>query len=78
MKFEAEEGRFTLEFDADPAIEGATEIYIPAWHFPHGYEVRAPESLHEFGFSASTQLLTMGCTRSGIARVTITRRQPAA
>ncbi|HEY4443786.1 MAG TPA: cellulase family glycosylhydrolase [Steroidobacteraceae bacterium] len=78
MKFEAEEGRFTLEFDADPAIEGATEIYIPAWHFPHGYEVQAPESLHEFGFSASTQLLTMGCTRSGIARVTITRRQPAA
>jgi hypothetical protein len=77
MKFEVEPGTFTVEFDADPAIEGATQIYIPAWHFPHGYEVQAPDSLCDLGYSASTQLLTMGCTRGGIARVTISRSRGA-
>jgi hypothetical protein len=77
MKFEAEQGRITFEFDADPAIEGATQVYIPAWHFPHGYELQAATSLCDLGYSAATQLLTLACTRAGMARVTISRRSPA-
>ncbi len=40
--FDAAAGTFTLVFDADPAIDGPTEIYVPTLHFPRGARVDAP------------------------------------
>jgi hypothetical protein len=40
--FDAAAGTFTLVFDADPAIDGPTEIYVPPAHFPNGARIDAP------------------------------------
>ncbi|HEY4944311.1 MAG TPA: cellulase family glycosylhydrolase [Rhizomicrobium sp.] len=41
-KFDAAAGTFTLVFNADPAIDAPTEIYVPTLHFPRGAKVDAP------------------------------------
>ncbi|HXC55872.1 MAG TPA: cellulase family glycosylhydrolase [Rhizomicrobium sp.] len=41
VTFDAAAGSFTLVFDADPAIDAPTEIYVPPLHFPDGAKVEA-------------------------------------
>jgi hypothetical protein len=40
--FNAEQGRFRLVLDADPALRAPTEIFVPAAHFAGGFVVDAP------------------------------------
>ncbi|MBI1239011.1 MAG: cellulase family glycosylhydrolase [Alphaproteobacteria bacterium] len=39
MRFDRAAARFEAEFDADPAIDGPTEIFVPAVQFPSGFAV---------------------------------------
>jgi hypothetical protein len=41
MSFDRVSGEFALVFDAEPAIEASTEIFVPAIQYPQGYEVIA-------------------------------------
>jgi Glycoside hydrolase family 5 C-terminal domain/Cellulase (glycosyl hydrolase family 5) len=75
LQFLPQEGSFTLEFDADPAIRLPTEIYLPAWHFPHGYELTIDANVQEVARSAATQTLTVRSARQGVARVRVLRAQ---
>jgi hypothetical protein len=72
MKFVPEQGSFTLEFDADPTIREPTEIYIPAWHFPDGYDLETDGGDLEFERCA-TQILTIRSTRAGVVRIRVLR-----
>ena len=40
MRFDREKGIFRLDFTADAAVAGGTEIYIPAAHYPAGFVLR--------------------------------------
>jgi hypothetical protein len=41
MSFDRVSGEFELVFDAEPAIDAPTEIFVPAVQYPQGYEVVA-------------------------------------
>lgn len=41
MAFQGDVGLFRLRFDADPAIDAPTEIYVPRLHYPTGFDVEA-------------------------------------
>lgn len=47
MRFERRRARFTLTFRHDPAVEAPTLIYIPALHYPRGFEVRLSDGRWE-------------------------------
>jgi hypothetical protein len=42
-------------FKHDPAISAPTEVYIPNYHYPHGYFVRVSDGSYEI--KRSNQLL---------------------
>jgi hypothetical protein len=46
---------FKLIFKHDPTISAPTEIYIPDYHYPHGYSVRVSDGRYEI--QRSNQLL---------------------
>lgn len=72
VRFERTRRRFTLEYDADPAILGATEIYAPRLQFPNGLVVRtegAPLALH---LDPEAQVVRVTALAAGRARVVIT------
>jgi hypothetical protein len=41
MSFDIISGEFVLVFDAEPAIDAPTEIFVPAIQYPQGYQVSA-------------------------------------
>lgn len=73
QRFDMVNGLYELRFEADTGIAAPTELYLPAIHYPDGYEVSADnlELTHEDG-----QWLTFVAPCSGPAIVTF-RRKPA-
>ena len=42
MTFDRQTGGFSFRFDADPAINAPTELYVPAVHYGSGVQIDAP------------------------------------
>jgi hypothetical protein len=61
---------FKLIFKHDPAIPAPTEVYIPNYHYPHGYSVRVSDGRYEIQRSKQLLLYWPGSGRS-IHRITI-------
>lgn len=47
---------FKLAFKHDPAISAPTELYIPNYHYPHGYSVKVSDGRYEIQRSSQTLL----------------------
>jgi hypothetical protein len=47
MKFDYKNGKFTYEFTDDPCIKAPTEIFVPRFQFPHGYDVQISDGSFE-------------------------------
>jgi hypothetical protein len=69
VHFARDTGTFTLTYDANPAIDAPTEIYLPDAHYPDGYEVEADEAI-----ACDGQLLRLTATTSGLTTVRIVRK----
>jgi hypothetical protein len=92
MSFDMTSGEFTLEFEAEPTIDGPTEIFIPAGQYPDGYHIvapgcdigqpspassHAPSPFQGEGRAEGPPLRAwIFCRERGPHRVTITRRKP--
>lgn len=72
MRFESRKGLFTLEYEADPAIEAATEIYAPRCQFPDGFEMAAVGV--ELTAEPDAQLVYARARRAGPTKITLRRR----
>lgn len=72
LRFDRALGRFELEYLADPAIDAATEIFVPALQYPTGCAIDAAD--HDIAFDASAQLASLRARRAGPSRVVIRRR----
>ena len=70
VHFARDTGAFTLTYDANPAIDAPTEIYIPDAHYPDGYEVEADEVVTRDG-----QVLSLAATAAGLTTVRIVRKK---
>jgi hypothetical protein len=71
QSFDARDGVFRAELDADPAL-GASEIYIPARHFPDGLRIAAEGARIEA--DPALQLLKITALRPGPMTITVRRR----
>lgn len=73
MAFDVVSGSFILVFDADARIDGLTEIFIPALHYPHGHTIVAAGC----EISSAGPRAWIFCRESGRRVVTISRRTDA-
>ena len=71
--FDRDSGRFRLDFEADAAIGGATEIYLPRIHFPDGFIVRLEGVPAALEIDAEGQQVRVRALASGPAWLTIAR-----
>lgn len=71
MRFERTRRRFTLEFDADPAIGGPTEIYAPRLQFPHGLVVRTEGVAMTVEIDPASQQVRLTAVEAGRAWLTL-------
>ncbi len=69
-KFDLHAGSFTLAFDADPAVQAPTEIFVPLIHFPSGAKVDAPGCDAEW---LGQTILHIRAKTPGPKAVTVTR-----
>lgn len=73
MSFDRASGTFTLAFEADPTIDAATEIYVPAIQYRAGFAISAvPAANAEIAFEG--QLATVRAIGAGPMVVNIMRR----
>ena len=72
MRFDLASGDLTLRFDADPAIEAPTEIFVPAHPYPYGYTIEAPKC--EVQPSAGDSCVRIVCRSAGLRYVRLRRR----
>lgn len=73
MPFERRRGRFTFTFRHDLRATTPTEIFVPAYHYPHGYRVTVTDGNYEV--DATQQLLRYRhTTEQAEHTVCITRR----
>lgn len=73
MHFDLEPGTFTLVFAHDSTLaEGtATDIFVPALQYPHGFDVQVSDGTYDY--DAETQILTYRHTTDSVQhRVVIT------
>jgi hypothetical protein len=61
---------FKLMFRHDPAISTPTEIFVPNYHYPHGYSIKVSDGRYEIQRSKQTLLYWPGTERS-IHKITI-------
>jgi len=61
---------FKLEFRHDPAISAPTEIFVPNFHYPHGYSIKISDGRYEIQRSRQTLLYWPGAERS-LHKITI-------
>ena len=54
--FEPHRRKFCMEFRHDPAISAPTVIFVPTYHYPHGYSVGVSDGRYEIQYSAQTLL----------------------
>lgn len=72
VSFDRKRGRFTMAWEADPAIDAPTEVFVPALQYPDGYEVQVePEAAVELDEEA--QLLRIRTRQGGAHRLVVTR-----
>jgi hypothetical protein len=57
MQFDLARREFRLEYEADPAIDAPTEIYVPRLQFPSGIEPRIEGGAVDVHHDACAQLL---------------------
>ncbi|MBI1212928.1 MAG: cellulase family glycosylhydrolase [Alphaproteobacteria bacterium] len=75
MRFDRERGEFTFVYDADPAIKGPTEIFVPKLQFPDGFSVTTNGDVQ---LDAENQLVTVAASAAGEQTITIARKPAAA
>jgi hypothetical protein len=56
MSFDMRSRRFEFEYEPDPALSAPTEIFVPAYQYPHGIRVIAPSGT--WTHDPQTQTLT--------------------
>jgi len=71
VAFDWADSVFTLEYEADPAIPGPTEIYLPRIQFPYGFEARLDGAEAEMRRDPDPQLLKVASRRPGRLSVTV-------
>jgi hypothetical protein len=71
MKFDRASGEFSFAFDADPAINGATEIYLPTVQYPEAFAMAAPGL--EVQPSQTSPCVFLRAAKSGTYKVTVRR-----
>jgi hypothetical protein len=76
MSFDGAAGIFRLEFDADPAIGGATEIYLPRIHFPDGVIVRFEGVPATLDIDEAGQVVGVRALAAGTAWLAMSRANP--
>ncbi len=55
MEFDYRRGRFSFEFLHDPAVEAATELFVPDYHYPGGAQVEVSDG--RWGYDPAGQVL---------------------
>jgi len=73
MAFDRETGAFRLDFIADAAIGGATEVFVPAIHYPAGFVVRFEGVPADLERADALQTVTVRALASGPAWLTLER-----
>ncbi len=71
MRFDAHKRLFSLRIDADPAIDGPTEIYVPETQFPHVLTVTLSDPTARWEHDAETQLVHVWAAAAGPLDVTL-------
>jgi hypothetical protein len=72
MRFEHMSARFVLRYNADAAIAGATEVYVPRLRYPRGFVVRAEGVPFALSRSVAAQTLRVRAYESGAVWLTVT------
>jgi hypothetical protein len=73
MRFNMKSGEFTLRFEAEPGIAAPTEIFVPRFQYPAGYEIEA-RGLSVLRDEAN-QLVLLTAASPGTCTVVITRKK---
>ena len=71
VRFERARRRLTLDYDADPAIAGPTEIYVPRLQYPAGFVVRVEGVAADLKIDRQAQRIEVTATAAGRARIVI-------
>lgn len=58
--FDSDTHRFSLEFNRKPGVTGATEIFVPARHYPQGFFLKTNDATSDWRYEwdASRQILS--------------------
>ena len=72
--FDTESGVFELSYDADPAIDMPTQIYLPALQYPNGFNIALSGAVSRDTHHLEQQVLHVWAAAPGIISVTCTRR----
>ncbi len=73
MSFRIKGKRFVYTFAPDESIPAATEIYVPRYHYPNGFDVKL--SSGAFSMNEQEQILTISGAKGDAVKVTITARK---
>lgn len=73
VAFDKAAGTFRLAWDADPAIPEPTEVFIPGFQFPHGYDLDLDGDWEEAG-EADEQVLVVRARSAGRIALTLTAK----
>jgi hypothetical protein len=77
MHFEPATGTFEFEFRHDPAVSAPTELYVPNYQYPDGYEVQVSDGT--YGTDPSSQTLVyLHSTDRDVHRVRVRRARGGA
>lgn len=68
--FDMASGRFTLSFEADPAIAAPTEVYLPDVQYPHGYRISVDGATWA---PYGAQMVAVTATHRGAVVITVER-----
>jgi len=60
MSFDVKRKVFDFEFRHDPAVVAPTEIFVPDYHYPHGYAVQVSDGRYEVAREAQTLIYHHG------------------
>lgn len=71
LSFDIHRRTFLYEFERDPEIQAPTEIFVPNYHYPNGYEVTVSDGEYEIRREEQT-LLYYANAQKGTHRLRIT------
>ncbi len=69
--FDPDTAAFFLEFDTREGISGATEIYLPARHYPDGWLLDVSTDEHTTTWDAATAVLSVNVEAAGSHRIEV-------